>query len=435
MRRKEYLFASLTTSKLPNSKILQTFNIGFIMSNFAFGTYRITDQNPQHVQALREAIDSGVTMIDTSSNYMDGSAERAIALAFREFDDDVKKRVEIVSKYGYIQGSNMQTHKETPYESVVEFSDHCFHSIATSFMKEQLTKSLSRLEVEKIDCYLIHNPEYFILNAINKNVPRDEILDTMYDRLFEAFVGLEEEVKNGRIGSYGISSNSFAKTQNDPEFLPYEDLITLADRASERVGNDTHNLTTLQLPINILEREGLKCASWAKNNGLRVLANRPLNAQKESLMYRLADYDESSEYYHHLNELLDVCDNDLLKPLYNLFEELDLNKRKFGWIGDFDAFLYSQILPHIKKTLEKIDEETLETMLKYIDMFFVEYRKMVSYECSKNTRVALQETFKECESTLQDCSIQFLLNNESVDYILVGMRKASYVAEILALKS
>ena len=37
------------------------------MSNFAFGTYRITDQNPQHIQALREAIDSGITMIDTSS--------------------------------------------------------------------------------------------------------------------------------------------------------------------------------------------------------------------------------------------------------------------------------------------------------------------------------------------------------------------------------
>ena len=88
------------------------------MSNFAFGTYRITDQNPQHIQALRDAIDSGITMIDTSSNYMDGSAEMAIALAFREFDDEIKNQVEIVSKYGYIQGSNMLAHKETPFESV-----------------------------------------------------------------------------------------------------------------------------------------------------------------------------------------------------------------------------------------------------------------------------------------------------------------------------
>ena len=66
------------------------------MSNFAFGTYRISDYNPQHIEALKEAIDSGITMIDTSSNYMDGGAERAIALAFREYED---KKNDIAPKY------------------------------------------------------------------------------------------------------------------------------------------------------------------------------------------------------------------------------------------------------------------------------------------------------------------------------------------------
>ncbi|HEY9203228.1 MAG TPA: aldo/keto reductase, partial [Sulfurimonas sp.] len=82
------------------------------MSNFAFGTYRISDINPQHIQALKEAIESGITMIDTSSNYMDGGAERAIAVALREFDEDKKDEVEIVSKFGYIQGSNLKEYKE-----------------------------------------------------------------------------------------------------------------------------------------------------------------------------------------------------------------------------------------------------------------------------------------------------------------------------------
>ena len=403
------------------------------MSNFAFGTYRITHQNPQHIQALREAISSGIKMIDTSSNYMDGSAELAIALAFKEFDDETREKVEIVSKYGYIQGSNMLSHKEQAFEGVVEYNEQCFHSIAPSYMRDQLTKSLSRLEIDKIDCYLIHNPEYYILDALNKNADKDDTLDAMYARIYEAFIGLEQEVKNGRIGSYGISSNSFAKKHNDPEFLPYEDLLTLADKASEKVGNDTHHFTTIQLPINILEQEGLKCAVWAKQNGLRVLANRPLNAQINERMYRLADYDESADYYHQLNELLDICDNDLLKPLYNLFEELDVNKHKFGWIGDFDTFLYAQIIPHVKKNLENIDDEHLETLLEYIDLFFIEYRKMVAYECSKNTRKELSENFSECESSLQECAIEFLKHRESVDFILVGMRKASYVYEILAL--
>jgi len=404
------------------------------MSNFAFGTYRITDENPQHVQALREAIESGIKLIDTSTNYMDGAAERAIALALRSFDDERRSEVEVVSKFGYIQGSNLLAHKEEPFEDVVEFSETCYHSISKSFMLHQLKESMLRLEVTKIDCYLLHNPEYFIYTALNKGTDLDEILDTMFDRIYDVFVALEEEVKAGRIGSYGISSNSFSKEHNAKDFLPYEDLITLADRASEYVGNDTHSFTTIQLPINILETEGLKCATWAKNNGLRVLVNRPLNAQLDETMYRLADYDESSEYYHHLNELLDVCDNDELRALYNLIEQLDENKHKFGWIGDYDGFLYSQIIPHIKTTMEEIDEQNLDTMLKYIDMFLVEYRKMVCYECARITRETLKETFSECQSTLQECAINFLMHREDIDYILVGMRKPAYVQDIMALK-
>lgn len=404
------------------------------MSNFAFGTYRISDYNPQHIQALKEAIEAGITMIDTSSNYMDGGAERAIALAFREFDEDVKTRVEIVSKVGYIQGVNMHRHKDEPFEEVVEFSKDCFHSISKSFIHDQLTESLKRLEIERLDCFLLHNPEYYLLDAINKKVDKDDRLDEMYRRLYRAFVALEEEVKNARIGSYGISSNSFSKNHNADDFLPYEDLVTIADRASEEVGNDTHSFTTIELPINILEREGLKCASWAKENGLRVLVNRPLNAQHEKLMYRLADYDEPKEYYHHLNELLEVCDNEMLRPLYNLLEELDASKHKFGWIGDYDAFFYAQIIPHMKTSLDVIDDKNKETMINFIDLFFIEYRKMVLYECSKNTRTQLKEFFKECYSTMQECSLRFLMQIESIDYILVGMRKPSYIHEVLSLK-
>jgi len=403
------------------------------MSNFAFGTYRISDLNPQHIQALKEAIESGITMIDTSSNYMDGGAERAIALAFREFDADKRDSVEIVSKFGYIQGSNLLTHKEKPYEEVVEYSEDCYHSISKSFMHNQLTLSLARLEVEKLECYLIHNPEYYLLDAIKNGVDKDERLDEMYRRIELVFVGLEEEVKKGRIGSYGVSSNSFSVSQSSDEFLPYEDLLTLAESAAKRAGNEAHSFTTVELPINILERDGLKCASWAKKNGVRVLANRPLNAKFENMMFRLCDYDESHDYYHHFNELMEVCDNDILRPLYNLLEQLDSNKHKFGWIGDYDTFLYTQIIPHIKKTLKAVDEKSIETMLSFIDLYLQEYRKMVEYNCSKSTRVQLKEFFKECSSTLQECAIRFLMQRESIDYILVGMRKPIYVHQILSL--
>lgn len=403
------------------------------MSNFAFGTYRISDLNPQHIEALKEAIDSGITMIDTSSNYMDGGAERAIALAFHEYEDK-KDKVEIVSKYGYIQGSNMQLHKQSPFDDVVEYNEDCFHCISKSFMHSQLTLTLARLERQMLDCYLIHNPEYYILDAIKKSMDKDDMLDEMYRRIENAFVGLEEEVKLGRIKSYGISSNSFSVSEMSNEFLPYEDLITLANNASEIVGNNKHSFTTIQLPINMLETEGLKCASWAKENGLRVLVNRPLNAQKDGITFRLAEYEESAEYYHHYNELMNICDNDALRPLYNLLEQLDNSKHKFSWIGDYDLFLYSQIIPHFKKTLEGVDEKNIDNMFNYIDLYLQEYRKMVLYESSKTTKLQLKSYFDDCILSMQECALRFLTSRDNIDYILVGMRKPTYVYEILSYK-
>ena len=403
------------------------------MSNFAFGTYRITNHNPQHIAALKEAINSGITMIDTSSNYMDGGAERAIALAFKEFDEDVIEEIEIVSKFGYIQNENMKRHKDKPFEEVVEYSDACYHCISQSFIEDQLTETLKRLERTTLDCYLIHNPEYYLLDAINRGIEKDDRLDEMYKRIFDAFMGLELEVQNGRIKSYGISSNSFSKPRSDEEFLPYEDFITLAEDAAHELGNTNHHFTTIQLPLNILEQDGLKCASWSHENGLRVLVNRPLNAEHEGLMYRLADYDESTEYYNHFNELMEVSDNELLRPLYNLLEQLDANKHKFGWLGDYDAFLYAQIIPHIKTSLEVVDEQNRETMYNFIDMFLTEYRKMVAYECSRSTRTKLKQNFAECSISIQECALKFLMQRESVDFILVGMRKPSYVNEVMSI--
>jgi len=163
------------------------------MSNFAFGTYRISDYNQQHIEALKEAIRMRIPMIDTSANYMDGAAERAIALACKEFDPHYLEAIEIVSKVGYIQGGNLELHKKTPFEEVVEYSPSCFHSIAPSFIADQLTRSLERLERSYLDCYLLHNPEYYLYDAIEKGVDEDTRLDEMYRRIYEAFVALERE--------------------------------------------------------------------------------------------------------------------------------------------------------------------------------------------------------------------------------------------------
>lgn len=373
------------------------------MANIAFGTQRISSHNPQHIQALKEAIRSGITMINTSCSYLDGDAHRAIALAFREFDDDVRDNVEIVTKF----------------------------NIMGKPVSEQLEDALRDLELKKLDCFLIENIESIMIEQIKKEADSDDKLDEINRVIYEAFLDLESLVQSGKISSYGISAENFSQEHNSEQFIPYEDLITLADSAAEELKNDTHSFSTIELPINILETIGLECASWAKKNGLRVISNRPLNTLYNNQMYRLADYSESKEYYHHLNEMLDVTDTQMLKPLFNLFEQLDISKHKFGWIGDYETFIYTQALPHMEKTLKVVDEKNRETMLNFIELFLAEYQQMVKYECSKQTRIDLKEFFKECSESLQICAIKFLYQCSDIDYVAIGMRKSSYVSEIL----
>ncbi len=379
------------------------------MSTFAFGTYRITDQNPLHIEALKEAVEGSIELIDTAADYTDGGAERAIGYVLDHTLDNIRNRVKIISKCGYTDTKESLT--------------------------EQLDKSLQRLNQTKIDCYLFQNPEYFLYDTIKKKMPKDAMLDAMYEQIFNMFSALEEEVENGKIDSYGISSENFSKKSDAVDFLPYEDLIQLAQKAAHKLGHTTHSFSTIELPINILEQDGLKCAKWAKENGLRVLATRPLNAHYNNLMFRLADYDNSKEYDYYLNELLEVSDDALLKPLYNIIEQMDMNKHKFGWVGEYDTFLITQIMPHIQKALQNIDKNALEDLLRYIELFLVEYRKTVAYECSLRLRTELKDIFKKCDKQIQECALEFLLEQKDIDYIVIGMKKPTYVQEILTLKN
>lgn len=401
------------------------------MATIGFGTYRVSDDNPEHIQAIRMAVEAGVRLIDTSSNYGDGGAERAVAKALRFIDGDAAEGVEIVSKFGYIQGSTMaRLEAGETFEEVVEFAPHVFHCIHPDFMRDQLERSLERLQRVSLECYLVHNPEYFLLDALNRGREREAVLDEMNDRIYRVFVALESEVAAGRIDSYGISSNSFAKAPSDPEYLPYDDLVALAAHAAQHVGNARHHLTTLELPINLLETEGLRCANWAKSHGLRVLANRPLNAQYGGRMYRLADYPLPETYETYLNELLLLCSNGVLGSLSNLVMQLDEVKHRFGWVGEYESFLYSEVVPHIRNALASLEENECAEVAQRIALFLDAYGRAVAHECSRNVRQALREKLEGCAEALQLCALDFLLAQPDVDVVLLGMHRPLYVAEI-----
>lgn len=394
----------------------------------------MSDLETEHINAIRLAIESGIKLIDTSTNYMDGGAERAVAKAMQGMSDAQTADVEIISKFGYIQGSTMKRLQEgETFNNVVRYSEHLYHCIDADFLHDQLTQSLSRLNRDQIGCYMIQEPEYFLLDAISRGISKEDRLDEMLQRILDAFTALEKEVLGGRIKSYGISSNGFSYPHNTAEFLPYEDLVTLAENAAQHAGADKHHFTTIELPINLLEHEGLACAAWAKRNGLRVLANRPLDAHANGVMYRLADYAEPADYYHHLNEMLEITDNETLMTLHTLIGELDGHKHRFGWVGEYRYFYHAQIVPHLRQAFITLEEGAREQLAASLDQFFYQYERMVAYECSKNTRQALADQLEGCQKRMQECAVNFLQAQENIDYILVGMRKSSYVVDIMGI--
>ena len=252
------------------------------VSLVGFGGYRAGRKSPEHRAALAAALASGVNLIDTSSNYMLGDSERLIGevLASSAVSRD---EVVVVSKIGYVQGPNLDLarHREAtgqPFPEMVKYMDDCWHCVSPEFLDDQLGRALDRLGLETIDVLLLHNPEYFLSDATHQGGAQDleATRVAFYDRLQRAFAYLDGAVADGRVGWYGVSSNSCVSPPDDPE----------ATSVSRMVAASDGRMAVLQLPYNLFETGALlepntpegTALDAAQAHDLGVLVNRPLNA-------------------------------------------------------------------------------------------------------------------------------------------------------------
>jgi aryl-alcohol dehydrogenase-like predicted oxidoreductase len=381
----------------------------------SFGTYRTTYQNPIHYEALNFALDSGVKSIDTSSNYMYGDAEILIGDSLQNRN---REEFVVVSKGGYIQGPNMQRVLDGwSIEDMVEYDAQCFHSISPMFLKDQIENSLKRLQSDYIDVYLLHNPEYYLMHEL-KSSASDEDIDKhhaiMQERIKKAFEFLEEMVKEGKIKAYGISSNSFAKKENDYHFLEYRNLVEYA----KDIAGDTHHFKVIQLPVNMYEKDGINTAKWAHENSLQVHVNRPLNAFYMGGMLRLASYDKCNEF-EELHTEIGKIDN---KHLNAVVKDLIENQNRFGFAGDVDDTIDYQVIPYLVQNTNLGDEN-----FKIIDEFLNCYKQNVKHSLAKITAKKLG-----LEEPMDKQALEFLSKKHYIDKILVGMRTKEYVKKVLS---
>jgi uncharacterized protein len=284
---------------------------GLTASRLGFGGYRVDGSDPEHAAALTTALQSGVNVIDTSTNYMDGESERLVGSVLRGMvasGELARDEIIVVSKIGYVQGQNLKDAEAReragrPYPEMVKYGEGVWHCLHPEFLADQLDGSLDRLGLARLDVCLLHNPEYMLCEAAQRapgNVA--EVRERFYARVEQAFAYLETQASAGRISWYGISSNTIGRDSQDPEATSLSDLLSAAVKAAASRGSSDHRFAVLQCPLNLFEsevwssrtkwqRENLSVLEAAARHELAVLVNRPLNAMPASRsgMIRVAD--------------------------------------------------------------------------------------------------------------------------------------------------
>ncbi|WP_373049556.1 aldo/keto reductase [Vulgatibacter sp.] len=269
---------------------------GLQVSRLGFGTFRVDDRAAPHKEALATALQHGVNLIDTSGNYADGHAEIAVGQVLAELfakGTISRQQVVVAGKIGVLQGESLREMREReaeekPVPGVVHFQDGVWSCIHPAWIEEQIGASLQRLQLDGLDIVLLHNPEIFLADAQTnrRGVSIEQVREQFYGRIERAFEQLEKECKAGRIGWYGISSNTLAAPAAEPQAIDLQRLVQAAKAAARKVGAADDHFAVVEVPLNLYENRPATLAlgdqgtflAQAEMAGLAVLTNRPLNA-------------------------------------------------------------------------------------------------------------------------------------------------------------
>lgn len=457
------------------SKKTELGDTGLFISKIGFGTYRTHVQNQEHIDALKLAIKNGINVIDTSTNYMDGMAELSIAEVLKSLEDEgiFRKHIVVISKAGYIQGRLLKAMKEKGENlpELVKYSENCWHSIHPEFLKAQIEQSLDRLDFIKHDFFLLHNPEYYFLDMIQKGeVDTDKIRKEFYDRIYRAFIQLEESVKEDKIQYYGLSSNSLAIDPNYRDFIDMDKMIQCAIDASRAVnGHDSHHFKMLQFPLNIVEQEAMIYANQngrtitdiASEHKIAVVTNRPINAMSDENVFRLAEYpcDSEKNYIPEIQKQLLALEkaekylenimiddefvlNDEVKTMLMISSVIDRNLDHLHNLEE-SHYLESQVMhvftvDLIKHVFSRATPKNIENFRAFFKLYIEILNKTFSLlnEHMNQTTNSKNKKFIEANSTkykLAEFALNVIASDEQIDCVLNGMRKEAYVYEAIRI--
>lgn len=247
------VYTKLSDSELTISRI--------VMGTWAIGGWMWggTDKN-ESVAAIRTALESGMTSIDTAPAYGFGLSEQIVGEAIKGFD---RSKVQILTKYGLRwdlqKGKFYFVSKDSDGSSKMIFKYSGIESVI-----EECENSLKRLGTDYIDLYQIHWPD--------STTPIDETME-----------GVSMLLQQGKIRAAGVCNYDFNQL----------------DQALKSV-----NIVSNQVPYSMLERGIEKeLIPYCLQNNKGILAYSPLQRgiltgkfTSESI-YKEGDHRKSQPYY------------------------------------------------------------------------------------------------------------------------------------------
>ncbi|GAA4485548.1 aldo/keto reductase [Gluconacetobacter asukensis] len=196
--------------------------IPFPVSRIALGTWAIGGwmwggaDDRQAIATIHEALDLGISLIDTAPVYGFGHSEEVVGQAL----DGRRDKVAIATKVG------------------LDWKDgKPFRNCSAARIRQEIEDSLRRLRTDRIDLYQIHWPD--------PSVPLDETARV-----------LEDLHREGKVLALGVSNFSVAQMEQFSAVAP---------------------LAAVQPPYNLFERAiEADILPWSVEHGLAVLAYGPL---------------------------------------------------------------------------------------------------------------------------------------------------------------
>ncbi|MCU4801065.1 aldo/keto reductase [Halobacteria archaeon HArc-gm2] len=225
-----------------------------VVSSIGVGTYlgdSTDERDDRYHDAIVEALESGINVVDTAINYRNQRSERVVGDAVRDADID-REAALVATKGGFVPFDRERPTDPGQYvleeyvePGVVDREDlvRGQHAIAPGFVDDQLDRSLSNLHLDTIDLYYVHNPETQLA---------ERSAEAVYDQLEATFERLEERVADGDIRHYGVATwEGFRVPEDHDSYLSLPEVVRRARSAADSAGADATHFRAIQLPFNV----------------------------------------------------------------------------------------------------------------------------------------------------------------------------------------